>query len=67
MHTMTFLQKLYAKDLVRTDLILISDVSAKVSDVHSMKRLWGSYQHWNMGSAGFSPFCADDVYSSLIS
>lgn len=31
MHTMTFLQKLYGKGLVRTDLILMSDVWAKAS------------------------------------
>lgn len=31
MHTMTFLQKLYAKELVKTDLILMSDVWARVS------------------------------------
>lgn len=31
MCTMTFLQKLYAKGLVRTDLILMSDVWAEVS------------------------------------
>lgn len=64
---MSFSPKLFTKGLTRTDLILMSDVWVKGSllmiiALEGTLRLTIPSREWNVGSAGFSPFRADDVY-----
>lgn len=64
---MSFSPKLYTKGVTRTDLILVSDVCVKVSllmiiALEGTLRTTAPSWRWNAGSAGFSPFRADDVY-----